>query len=245
MPAASPSWESPFGVILGGDGNIWVGDDNSVNVGKVTTGATISTYQAGHVFTNFLAPGLDGLTWFSECSTDALSSVTTSGTITQVTPPGGGNIQGVALGPDGNIWFTDIATRHIGTVISGVPSEFSASTFTNQPSTAEDIVAGSDGSLWVAEGNLIAQVSTSGTIMNQFSGAGAIGQGNFITAGPDGALWFTDTSNNAIGRITTSGAITEYPLPTGNALPNGITVGPDGNLWFTEGAVHNIGVLKL
>ena len=34
-----------------------------------------------------------------------------------------------------------------------------------------------------------------------------------ITPGPDGALWFTGPLNIAVGRITTSGVITEYRLP--------------------------------
>jgi len=243
MPSTSPSWESPFGVILGGDGNIWVGDDNSQNVGEVTTAGTVTTYQLAHVFTNFDAPGLDGLVWFSECSTDALASVSTTGQLTAYAPPGGNNIQGVALGPDGAIWFTDIGSRHIGRIANGTASEFTSSSFTNQPSTSEDITAGSDGNLWVAEGTRIAQVSTSGSFLNEFTGG--IGNANFITAGPDGAVWFTDTSNDAIGRITTSGTITEYSIPTGASTPNGITVGPDGNLWFTEGSSHKIGTLQL
>jgi streptogramin lyase len=49
-----------------------------------------------------------------------------------------------------------------------------------------------------------------------------------IVTGPDGNLWFTETLNNAIGKITTAGAITEYP-----AEANGLSAGPDGNLWFT------------
>ena len=67
--------------------------------------------------------------------------------------------------------------------------------------------------------------------------AGAI-QPYFITAGPDGALWFTEDvfnipgKNSAIGRITTSGAITEYPILTANSNVTGITVGPDGALWY-------------
>jgi hypothetical protein len=55
-----------------------------------------------------------------------------------------------------------------------------------------------------------------------------------ITAGLDGALWFTDNHDNKIGRITTAGTITEFPLPTANSSPAGITAGPDGALWFTE-----------
>jgi hypothetical protein len=62
-----------------------------------------------------------------------------------------------------------------------------------------------------------------------------------ITAGPDGALWFTDSYANAIGRITTSGEITEYPTPTADSTPYGITAGPDGALWFAENSANKIG----
>ena len=62
-----------------------------------------------------------------------------------------------------------------------------------------------------------------------------------IAAGPDGNLWFTEFSGNRIGRITPSGAITEFPIPTGTSTPLEITAGDDGNLWFTEGEGNNIG----
>lgn len=56
----------------------------------------------------------------------------------------------------------------------------------------------------------------------------------FITAGPDGNLWFTEFSfNPRIGRITAAGSVTEFPT-AGAVAPFGIAVGADGNLWFTE-----------
>jgi hypothetical protein len=62
-----------------------------------------------------------------------------------------------------------------------------------------------------------------------------------ITTGPDGALWFTESVNpgGKIGRITTSGVITEFPTPS--SQPYGITTGPDGALWFTESLGQKIG----
>src|SRR5215469_15546047 len=61
-----------------------------------------------------------------------------------------------------------------------------------------------------------------------------------ITAGPDGALWFTNQSTNSIGRITTSGTVSNF---TGNGIsgPDGITAGPDGALWFTDYNNSSIG----
>jgi virginiamycin B lyase len=56
-----------------------------------------------------------------------------------------------------------------------------------------------------------------------------------MTAGPDGALWSTESTRNKIGRITTAGTITEFLLPTPNSGGvGGITVGSDGALWFME-----------
>lgn len=62
-----------------------------------------------------------------------------------------------------------------------------------------------------------------------------------IAAGPDGAMWFTESNSNKIGRITTKGAITEYPIPTAASTPQGITAGPDGNLWFIEATGKKVG----
>jgi virginiamycin B lyase len=56
-----------------------------------------------------------------------------------------------------------------------------------------------------------------------------------ITTGPDGALWFIEKPNQ-IGRITTAGVITQFPVPTGSLELLGLTAGPDGALWFTERA---------
>ena len=35
----------------------------------------------------------------------------------------------------------------------------------------------------------------------------------WITAGPDGNMWFTEAVGNKVGRISPSGAITEFPIP--------------------------------
>jgi virginiamycin B lyase len=55
-----------------------------------------------------------------------------------------------------------------------------------------------------------------------------------ITAGSDGNIWFTvgGVLDKQVGRITPSGAVTEYEI-TGDPTLKGITSGPDGNLWAT------------
>jgi virginiamycin B lyase len=62
-----------------------------------------------------------------------------------------------------------------------------------------------------------------------------------IASGHDGALWFTASEPNQIGRITTSGQFTEFAVPTDQSGVDDIVAASDGALWFTESAVHQIG----
>jgi len=65
---------------------------------------------------------------------------------------------------------------------------------------------------------------------------------DYITSGPGGDMWFTDSGTNTIGRITMSGEVTEFGLGiTPAAGLAGIAAGPDGNVWFTERTGHKIG----
>ena len=47
-------------------------------------------------------------------------------------------------------------------------------------------------------------------------------------------------ASNSIGRITTSGVVTNY-TGSGISSPEGITSGPDGALWFTNDGNGSIG----
>ena len=122
--------------------------------------------------------------------------------------------------------------------------------------SAQDIVAGSDGNLWFADRGTIksiGRITPSGTI-TEFPIAAAGSSPRGIAAGPDGNVWFTDVATiPAIGLIclptaplcsptdVTNHSIHEYGVTAngGNAgtpSPRGITAGPDGNLWFTAAA---------
>jgi virginiamycin B lyase len=54
-----------------------------------------------------------------------------------------------------------------------------------------------------------------------------------VVVGPDKNIWFSDYGNAKLGRITKTGAITEFALNPG-AYPGSLAVGPDKNFWITE-----------
>lgn len=56
----------------------------------------------------------------------------------------------------------------------------------------------------------------------------------YITRGPDGALWFAEGRSKKIGRMTTTGQYTGFPLPAGKSEPQSIVLGSDGAFWYSR-----------
>jgi len=156
----------------------------------------------------------------------------------------------IASGPDSNLWYTNGPDFY--SILSVISSGFAD----NRDTTARNgevpggLVAGPDGAIWLTMSKswrqAMPQTPPSIYRLNVTGGAtifaldtGATPQQ--ITVGPDDNLWFTDPGLNRIGRITTAGLVTAYPIPTGASGPLGITAGPDGALWFTETTANQIG----
>ena len=104
----------------------------------------------------------------------------------------------------------------------------------------QQIVSGPDGALWftlASPANDIGRITPDGTtIYYSIPTSSSFPQG--IASVPDGNLWFTEQSAGKVGKITPSGAITEYST---GGFPTSITAGPDGNLWFTQTNANEIG----
>jgi streptogramin lyase len=108
----------------------------------------------------------------------------------------------------------------------------------------QDIVQGPDGNFWlVAYIGAIIKMTPDGHMTTYWTPTLASFPEEEVV-GKDGAIWFTESSNNSIGRITTGGTITEFPIPTQDSDPIGICLGPDGNVWFAENVGNAIARVK-
>jgi streptogramin lyase len=157
----------------------------------------------------------------------------------------------IAVGPGGNLWFTEAHANDIGRITaSGKIRTFRLPSGYGTPTGITD---GPGGDLWFTEANDIGRITASGKISEfpipptevVFSPSGPLvvsGSSPYgITTGPDGNLWFTEWLADKIGRITPSGTISQFQIPTATSHPYGITAGPDGNLWFAEEGGDKIG----
>jgi len=62
-----------------------------------------------------------------------------------------------------------------------------------------------------------------------------------IVPGSDGNIWFVESAKNSVAKMTPSGAVTEYGVPTPNSQPTVIAPASDGNIWFGDYKASTIG----
>ena len=149
------------------------------------------------------------------------------------------------VGPDGALWFTELNGNKIGRIIhDATPAPESPSSRSRPPSAGPWHHRGPRRRAVVhrANGRRQDRADHNRRRGHRVPGPDRRDVPVGIAAGPDGALWFTEDGGDRIGRITTAGAITEYPTPAGSG-PYDIAAGSDGALWFTENgpAANRIG----
>jgi streptogramin lyase len=170
---------------------------------------------------------------------NAVGTVTTAGVINMISLGDGGDETGI-VAASGKVWVTVPNHNALESFTSLAASSRTVYSLLPDAPTG-DLAAGPDGNIYIAANTKILELSPgTNTVVQRLT----IAPGGFawgITAGPDGNVWFTEADGNRLGRLTTGGSITEYPLPTANVGPYFITGGPDGNLWFTENLGNRIG----
>jgi len=203
-----PASSVPFGIAAGADGNLWYTDDSKNSIGKMTPSGVVTTYTIPTTTT-------------SSCSSCP---------------------QTIISGPDGNLWFVEGDGNKIAKITTGgVITEYANSA----GGWPQDLAVGPDGNIWftdqgvtgggapgVAANGAIGKVNITTGVVTKYPLLTTNTQANWITLGPDGALWFTQSGgSNNTARITASGVITVFPNTAGGT----ITTGSDGNLWLAVG----------
>ena len=117
------------------------------------------------------------------------------------------------MGPDNNLWFTDPGTDSVGMITTaGKYTEYKLPSITADP---DGIVTDpQDGSLWITEefDGKIAEISTQGQVLNQYTVPGNFPQPSGITVGPDGNLWFAEMGGKNIG-VLNHRQRSDHPIP--------------------------------
>ena len=189
-----------------------------------------------------IAAGHDGAIWFTQPGRNLIGRATTGAAPLLTNTPVASEPWGIAAGPDGNLWFTQPRANSIARLTPG--GEVTAFPLPTPHAQPFRIAPGPDGALWFTEPGTHPTAGT-GPQLGQVGrilpyGSDAAIQASIeefpvptsdstpgaIAAGPDGALWFTQSAGDRIGRVTTPLAPPQARTPLGAAPISIPSVGP-------------------
>jgi virginiamycin B lyase len=170
----------------------------------------------------------------------------------------------IALGPDGQVWFTEVyeePPEEVGETAHHPPqivrmNALGQIAVVAQHQRAEGFAVAADGSVWFTNSRRVGRVGPNDAVTT-FDMPGEWSEPTIsfawesIVAGSDGNLWFSGTRQsskggagglfvNTIDRITPSGEITEFDVGPGGYLQT-LALGPDGNVWYAVPGREMIG----
>src|SRR3954471_914720 len=174
-------------LVLGALGALGVGVAGAAPLGQITEFAAAGTDPAQVV------AGSDANLWVSDRN-EAVGEITTSGTVTRFTSglnPGSA-VRSIAMGRDGNLWFSDPGTTRAVGMLD--PATHAISEFSLPASSMPlGIAAGPDGNVWFTDSGAtkaIGMIDATTHAISEFSAGlnpgASLQQG--LVAGPDGNL---------------------------------------------------------
>lgn len=247
FPTMEPG-SQPQDIVATPDGGLAFADHGATKLGFATTSG--SSVEIGTGLTgrpHDIAVGPDNRIWFTEDANDKIgvyNPATHSSTEFPAKGGAGSTPFGLVRGPDSRLWYTERSKGDVVAANVSDPVTKSQSYTTGITPGAEPrgIVVGPDRFIWFTEqsASKIAKLNPATGDVTEYSTPTANATPQGIDVGPDGALWFAENTGGvgqqgAVGRVTTSGAIEEYPVPSaGHSGVFDVARGPDGNMWITE-----------
>lgn len=236
--------DGPYWLTAGTDGTIWYTNDGAADVVAMDANGNVLRQVDAGARTFGIATAADGRVWFAnqQGNDQGIGRLDADGGNYTFIPTGStAALQAVAIGPDGNPWFTEwFGGGSIGTVRSGG----TVVRFPVGSNAGYGLTAGPDGNVWFAELNRnnsgeYVRVTPSGDATRWPVDTGAAD----MATDAGGNLWLVSesgsTSHNIIKIDAAGQELARFNAPQPGLRQ--IALGPDGAMWFTMYEAGKIG----
>ena len=242
---------APHGVIVGPDGAPWITDGGLnaiVHVDPVTEAVTLFPLPEGSGYANLNTAVFDhqGVLWFTGQSGVYGRLDPAVGRVEVFQAPRGRGPYGIALTPDGQVYYASLAGSHIARIdlASGDATLLEPPT---PDQGARRVWADSQGYLWVSEWNA-GQVARYDPATNEWRewrlpGNNPMPYAVFVDEAD--MVWLSDFGANALVQFDPrQETFTSFPLPSSSANVRQL-LGRPGELWGAESGTDKLVVIRI
>ncbi len=242
----------PRSIVAGPASELWFVSPESAlgvsdgSIASITTAGVVTRHAASRELGAMLLGG-DGKLWLAErlLGLPALGCFDTESRSFVADFSGDVPYDLVASNDGGEplIWFTSGSSvgrmRPSGERLTAVPTFYVARAITAAAPSPKTLI-------WFSEANgggfaMLGRLDYPN--LKQFS-VTTPGELSDLVEGPDGAIWFTDPTQNEVGRMPAAGGTPQkYALPSPSSAPHSIATGPDGNLWVTLRGANKLAMI--
>ncbi len=225
---ATPPGSITTGLAFDSSGNLYVAENGSDQISKVTPGGVASLFATlpGGSNPQGLAFDSSGNLYAADVTSNQISKITPGGTVSLfATLPGGSNPFGLAFDTSGNLYAANATTDTISKITSGGV----VSLFATLPGGSDPfgLAFDSSGNLYAADHNTnkISKI-TPGGVVSLFASLPAGSGVDGLAFDPLGNLYVADTNANKISEISPDG-LTVTTFATGIPSPKFILAVPE------------------
>jgi virginiamycin B lyase len=186
-----------------------------------------------------VAAAPDGSIWFTIDFGEGVGLVR-DGKVQRVPKAGGRNVEPIGLGVDatGAAWVTDPSKIAVARVTA--EGEMKSFPLGTPVARLARLAVAPDGAVWFAESTAFSITRLKDGKLDRHEFKSLRGGPYGVAVAADGTVWATLQSGNQLLRITPSGEMTEYDLPTPSAAPTDVAVDRQGGVWVVEFSANKI-----
>jgi virginiamycin B lyase len=202
---------TPFMAALGSDGNVWFTEVGANAVASITTKGVVTTYGliTGGAVPIGIVAAPDKNLYVAESFVDQIAQVTTAGVVTEFAVTAGSGPNGITIGSDGNIWYTELFNNAIGKM------DIKTHAVTDYPlptggANPQLLTLGADGNVWFTEADVdqVGRITSKGKITEYKLASGSGPTGIASAARTENKnnqtyVYVSETALNQIARVYT------------------------------------------
>jgi streptogramin lyase len=259
----------PMDIAIDGSGNVWVVNQGSNNVTKLSSSGTVlGTYSVGSAPKSVAIDG-SGNVWVANMDSGSVTELSSSGTFLGTYSVKGYDPDGIAIDGSGNVWVANINSNGSVGYVTKLSSSGSFLGTYSVGTNPDGIAIDGSGNVWVANSgsNNVTKLSSAEVVLGTYTVSSPVGIAidSWVTTGFDGTpstagvvvvsgfsamgsigidgagnVWVANPNGNTVTESSPSSTVLRTYTYPASTYPTAVAIDGSGNVWIANQGSNNV-----